>query len=66
VRSRHVTETVEAEAVPAALMRALLRANIESLLPEHALTIAKVEEESARSFIEPMAMQADNDRCERM
>jgi hypothetical protein len=32
-RALHITETVEAEAMPAATMRALLRGYVESLLP---------------------------------
>ena len=54
-RSRHIRETVEAEAMPAKILRDLLRTNIESLLPERALAIAKVEEQSARTFFEAMA-----------
>ncbi len=54
-RSRHIRETVEAEAMPAKVLRDLLRTNIESLLPERALAIARVEEQSAREFFDAMA-----------
>jgi hypothetical protein len=47
-RALHVTDTVEAEAMPAATLRSLLRTEIEALLPEHALKVAKVAEESER------------------
>jgi hypothetical protein len=54
-RSAHVTETVEAEAMPAGILRALLRREIEALLPPRALHVAKVEERSRREHIERMA-----------
>ncbi|PDT24453.1 hypothetical protein [Rhizobium hidalgonense] len=54
-RALHVASTVEAEAMPAYLMRELLRSNIESLLPANALRIAHVEEESARKYFETLA-----------
>jgi hypothetical protein len=55
LRARHVEWTVEAEAMPAAIMRRLLRTNIKALLPAHALAVAQVEEQSAREHIERMA-----------
>jgi hypothetical protein len=48
-RALHVTETVEAEAMPAHVMRALLRERIEALLPERALAVARAAEESERA-----------------
>jgi hypothetical protein len=54
-RALHVIETVEAEAMPAGILRNLLRTNIEALLPERALEVAKVEEESAQEFFDMMA-----------
>ena len=54
-RAQHVRETVEAEAMPAKILRGLLRTNIESLLPERALAIAKVEEQSAREYFDIVA-----------
>lgn len=50
-RSLHITETVEAEAMPAGILRALLRQAIEALLPENALTVTKAAEESERDFL---------------
>jgi hypothetical protein len=50
-RSPHIAETVEAEAMPARIMRALLRASIEALLPANALAVARAAEESERSFL---------------
>lgn len=54
-RSQHIVETVEAEAMPARIMRDLLRREIEVLLPSRALQVAKVEEESARAYFEAIA-----------
>jgi hypothetical protein len=50
-RAPHVAETVEAEAMPAGIMRALLRTAIEALLPANALTVARAAEESERGFL---------------
>lgn len=50
-RALHIIETVEAEAMPARIMRSLLRARIEELLPPNALAIAKAAEESERSLL---------------
>lgn len=54
-RSPHVAETVEAEAMPAHVLRHILRERIEQMLPEGALAAAKVAEESERRHIERMA-----------
>lgn len=54
-RALHIEETVEAEAMPAHLMRNLLRTHIEALLPDGALDVVKVAEESEREHIERMA-----------
>jgi hypothetical protein len=54
-RALHVSATVEAEAMPAHLLRELLRRNIEALLPPHALSVAKVAEHSERAHLERMA-----------
>jgi hypothetical protein len=48
-RSTHVKATVEAEAMPAKIMRRLLRDSIEAFLPDGALEIAKVAEKSERA-----------------
>lgn len=55
-RALHVKETVEAEAMPASVLRALLRAEIESYLPEHALAVTKIAEQAEREHIERMAI----------
>jgi hypothetical protein len=54
-RALHILETVEAEAMPANVLRALLRGAIEKLLPERALAIARIEEQSAREYFERIA-----------
>jgi hypothetical protein len=50
-RARHIIETVEAEAMPAGILRAILREAIEELLPADALAVAKAAEESERAFL---------------
>lgn len=50
-RSLHITETVEAEAMPAGIMRSILRAEIEALLPERALEVARAAEESEKTML---------------
>lgn len=54
-RASHITATVEAEAIPAATLRQLVRENIEALLPHDAVWIAQMEEASAREYIETLA-----------
>lgn len=54
-RSLHITETVEAEAMPAGVLRRMLRDEIERLLPAHALAVARVEEEAAQAHFDIMA-----------
>ncbi len=54
-RSPHILETVEAEAMPASMLRELLRINIEALLPEAALDIALSSEQSARDYFDSVA-----------
>jgi hypothetical protein len=53
-RSLHVTETVEAEAMPASIMRGILRTEIEALLPRDALAVAQAAEESEREHLDRM------------
>ncbi|MHB1873053.1 MAG: hypothetical protein ACYCT1_19735 [Steroidobacteraceae bacterium] len=55
-RSLEVDCAVEAEAMPAASLRKILRAAIEALLPPHALAVAKVAEESERDGLRRIAM----------
>lgn len=54
-RSLHIAETVEAEAMPAHLLRALLRERVESLLPSGALKATKVAEESEKHGLRLLA-----------
>jgi hypothetical protein len=54
-RATHIEKTVEAEAMPAGTMRALLRNTIEELLAPDALAAAKVAEESERQQLEILA-----------
>ncbi len=54
-RALHIKETVEAEAMPAGVLRDLLRQEIEALLPQDALAVAKVEEQSARDHFDHLA-----------
>lgn len=53
-RSQHVTYTAEAEAMPAADLRAILRVEVEALLPEGALDATPVAEETERAYINQM------------
>jgi len=46
---------LEAEAMPAGLMRRLLRERIEALLPPRALEVSKVAEASERDYLERLA-----------
>jgi len=57
-RSLHIEQTVEAEAMPAGVMRGLLRDAIESLLPPDALAVAKAAEHSERMFLGGLASMA--------
>lgn len=61
-RSKHIKRTVEAEALPAEILRGLLRAEIEVLLPQGALAVAKVAEESERQYLELLAKCVERTR----
>ena len=54
-RSLHIRETVEAEAMPADLMRELLTDAIEQYLPAHQLAVTKIAEESEREYLTKVA-----------
>lgn len=54
-RSLQVKATVEAEAMPAHILRGLLREAVEKLLPPDALHIAKVAEDSERAHLAHIA-----------
>ena len=58
-RSQHVTYSVEAEAMPACDLRAVLRLEVEDLLPQGALHTAKVAEQSERKHLNNMALMFD-------
>lgn len=54
-RSAQVEYTVEAEAMPAHDLRAILRSEINGLLPQHALRVAQVAEQAERAHLARMA-----------
>ena len=54
-RAAHIEHTVEAEAMPASVLRKLLRDRIEALLPVHALHVSNVAEQSERAHLERIA-----------
>jgi hypothetical protein len=50
-RSAHIAFSVEAEAMPARILRSILRDKIEAMLPEHALEVAKVAEREEQKHL---------------
>ncbi len=58
-RSLQVKRTVEAEAMPAHVLRTLLCGAIEGLLPAGALEVAKVAEASERDYLRRLATVLD-------
>lgn len=58
-RATHIKGTVEAEAMPAHILRDLLRREVESLLPAGALAVAKVAEESEAQILDWLADEAE-------
>lgn len=54
-RALHVRATVEAEAMPARILRGLLTAEIEALLPPDAVRAAEIEESAARDWFGQIA-----------
>lgn len=54
-RALHIGVAVEAEAMPAAVLRQLLRDAVDAYLPAHALEVAKVAEASEQSFLRRLA-----------
>jgi hypothetical protein len=62
MRSRNIRRTVEAEAMPAEILRSLLRAEIETLLPPRALEVAKTAERSEQSYLEMFAKRIEKRR----
>lgn len=54
-RSLHIDCAVEAESMPAKILRGILRDKVEALLPVNALAVAKVAEKSEREHLVYMA-----------
>lgn len=54
-RSQQVAYTVEAEAMPAKILRGILRAEIEALLPRNALILCQTAEQSERDHLAHIA-----------
>jgi hypothetical protein len=54
-RSLHIDCAVEAESLPAKILRAILRDKVEALLPVNALAVAQVAEQSEREHLTRMA-----------
>jgi hypothetical protein len=59
-RARHITETVEVEALPAGILRRMLRETVEAFLPEHALKVTKVNERSEQVGLLKLASLLDS------
>jgi hypothetical protein len=57
-RASHIDRTVEAEAMPAGTMRAILRSHIETLLPDGLLESVRAAEQSEREQILHLARRA--------
>lgn len=60
-RSLHISIAVEAEAMPAKILRGILREKIEALLPVNALAVAQVAEQSERQHLVDMAAMLRGD-----
>lgn len=54
-RSLHIDFAVEAESMPAKILRGILRDKVEAMLPAFALSIAKIAEQSERQHLINMA-----------
>ena len=59
-RRLDIAATVEAEAMPAGDMRRIVREAVEAYLPEHALAVAKVTEESERDGLRLLGQHVEN------
>lgn len=59
-RVQNIKFTVEAEAMPANIMRCILRDYVESLLPVNALNIARIAEDSERAHLSYVAEMLDD------
>jgi len=54
-RAQHITRTVEAEAMPAGTLRAMLESQLDALIPPNYLRALQVAEESERQAINLLA-----------
>ncbi len=59
-RAQHILETVEAEAMPARILRSLLRQKVESFLPARALEVVRIAEQDERRTLLDIAAQLDD------
>ncbi len=60
-RALHVTSTVEAEAMPAKVLRGLLREKVEALLPPGAVAVAKIAEQEEQAGLRMLAESLEAD-----
>jgi len=60
-RARHITHTVEAEAMPARILRGIVRKRIERLLPRGAMEAARKEEQAEREWLERVAADREEE-----
>ena len=56
-RALHIKTTVEAEAMPANILRTMLREKVESFLPADAMNVTRIAEESEREFCSRLPMR---------
>lgn len=61
-RALHVQDTVEAEAMPARLMRQLVKDKVENYLPEDALKVAKIAESHERDLMAKVGVLIEEKR----
>lgn len=58
-RAAHIKHTVEAEAMPAKLLRGLLRDTVEQFLPANALEVVRVAEDNERQGLRRLGFILD-------
>lgn len=61
-RELHIERTVEAEAMPARILRFIVKCAVENLLPANALKVAKIAEQSERAYLKQMAEMLSKDQ----
>ena len=59
-RARHITSSVEVEALPAGILRRMLHETVEAFLPKHALAVAKEVERSEQIGLLKLASLIDS------